>query len=50
MFVLSLRIKDRTEHLYKGLFIIDGIITIPIGLLGFFIMPGKRYRYLLLHP
>jgi hypothetical protein len=23
-----------------GLFIIDGIITVPIALLGFFLMPG----------
>lgn len=29
----------------SGLFIIDGIITIPIALLGFLIMPGESYFY-----
>jgi ACS family pantothenate transporter-like MFS transporter len=26
---------------WKWLFIIDGVITVPIAILGFFIMPGK---------
>ena len=29
-----------------GLFIIDGIITIPIALLGFMVMPGTTRSYL----
>lgn len=28
-----------------GLFIIDGIITVPIALLGFFVMPGTGQVY-----
>jgi hypothetical protein len=32
---------------FTGLFIIDGIITVPIGLLGFLIMPGTLNTFLL---
>lgn len=35
-----LRIQS-LEPLLSGLFIIDGIITLPIALLGFMIMPGE---------
>ncbi len=36
---LSLNLFAATYY-YTGLFIIDGIITVPIGLFGFLVMPG----------
>lgn len=30
-----------SQHVSLGLFIIDGIITVPIGLLGYLFMPGE---------
>jgi len=33
-------IHHRSHPFLVGLFILDGVITIPIALLGFFIMPG----------
>jgi hypothetical protein len=34
-------VSKHVSEYFSGLFIVDGIITVPIGLLGYFLMPSN---------